>query len=201
IEGDTVAAWLDSKPRSREEVLRVFIGAGRGLAAAHRAGIIHRDFKPQNVMVTSDGAVRVMDFGLAAIKQTLHGPKTPRLTRIGSILGTPLYMSPEQLCGQSVDPRADQFSFCVALYEALYGERPFKGDNFGELRAAVLDGTPRPAPLSSRVPARVRAILLRGLSVVPGKRFPDMETLLKALEQFTVRRLGLGRMLAIGAAA
>ena len=92
-------------------------------------------------------------------------------------------MSPEQLCGQTVDPRADQFSFCVALYEALYGERPFAGDNFAELRTAVLEGIPRPAPLSSRVPARVRAILLRGLSVVAGKRFPDMETLIKALEQ------------------
>ena len=162
IEGETVAVWLDKKRRPRDEILRVFCLAGRGLAAAHRAGIIHRDFKPQNVMVTADGAVRVMDFGLAALRQTLHGPKARRITRIGSILGTPLYMSPEQLCGQTVDPRADQFSFCVALYEALYGERPFAGDNFAELRTAVLEGNPRPAPLSSRVPARVRAILLRG---------------------------------------
>src|SRR5262245_4466640 len=201
IEGDTVAAWLDRKRRSRDEILRVFILAGRGLAAAHRAGIIHRDFKPQNVMVTPDGRVRVMDFGLAALRQTLHGSKARRITRIGSILGTPLYMSPEQLCGQSVDPRGDQFSFCVALYEALYGERPFAGNNFAELRAAVLDGIPRPAPLSSRVPARVRAILLRGLSVVPGKRFPDIDALLRALEQATARRIGLARVLAVGAAA
>ena len=192
IEGDTVAVWLDQKRRSRDEILRVFCLAGRGLAAAHRAGIIHRDFKPQNVMVTADGAVRVMDFGLAALRQTLHGPKARRITRIGSILGTPLYMSPEQLCGQTVDPRADQFSFCVALYEALYGERPFAGDNFAELRTAVLEGIPRPAPLSSRVPARVRAILLRGLSVVAGKRFPDMEALIEALEQTTTRRFGAG---------
>jgi len=201
IEGDTVAVWLEKKRRPRGEILRVFCLAGRGLAAAHRAGIIHRDFKPQNVMVTADGAVRVMDFGLAALRQTLHGPKARRITRIGSILGTPLYMSPEQLCGQTVDPRADQFSFCVALYEALYGERPFAGDNFAELRTAVLEGIPRPAPLSGRVPARVRAILLRGLSVVAGKRFPDMEALLKALEQTTTRRLGLARMLGIGAVA
>jgi tRNA A-37 threonylcarbamoyl transferase component Bud32 len=202
IEGDTIAAWLDKKRRPRDEILRVFSLAGRGLAAAHRAGIIHRDFKPQNVMVAGDGAVRVMDFGLAALRQTLHGPKAQRLTRIGSILGTPLYMSPEQLCGQSVDPRADQFSFCVALYEALYGERPFAGNNFAELRAAVLDGEPRPAPLSSRVPSRLRAILLRGLSVVPGKRFPDMDALLKALDQTTTRRRGgPARMVVVGAAA
>ena len=201
IEGDTVAAWLDHKRRTRDEILRVFIMAGRGLAAAHRAGIIHRDFKPQNVMVSPDGAVRVMDFGLAAIKQTLHGPKAPRLTRIGSILGTPLYMSPEQLCGQTVDPRADQFSFCVALYEALYGERPFAGDNFAELRAAVLEGKPRPATVASRVPARLRALLLRGLSVVPGKRFPDMDALLTTLEQIAGRRTTTARVLVIGAAA
>ena len=154
IEGDTVAAWLDQQRRPRDEILRVFGLAGRGLAAAHRAGIIHRDFKPQNVMVTADGAVRVMDFGLAAIRQTLLGPNAPRLTRIGSILGTPLYMSPEQLCGQPVDPRADQFSFCVSLYEALYGERPFAGENFAQLRAAVLEGRPRPAP---RIEPRPRA--------------------------------------------
>jgi tetratricopeptide (TPR) repeat protein len=201
IEGETVAAWLDREQRPRDEIMRVFILAGRGLAAAHRAGVIHRDFKPQNVMVTADGTVRVMDFGLAALRQTLHGPKTPRLTRIGSILGTPLYMSPEQLCGQTVDPRADQFSFCVALYEALYGERPFAGDNFAELRAAVLAGEPRPPRSSSRVPTRLRAILLRGLSVVPGKRYPDMEALLAALEPFTTRRMNVSRVLAVGAAA
>jgi tetratricopeptide (TPR) repeat protein len=202
IEGDTIAAWLERKRRSRDEIVRVFSLAGRGLATAHRAGIIHRDFKPQNVMVTPDGAVRVMDFGLAALRQTLHGSKARRITRIGSILGTPLYMSPEQLCGQSVDPRSDQFSFCVALYEALYGERPFTGKNFAELRAAVLDGAPRPAPASSRVPPRLRAILLRGLSVVPGKRFPDMDALLRALEEVTARRrIGLARVLGVGAAA
>jgi tRNA A-37 threonylcarbamoyl transferase component Bud32 len=201
LEGDTIAAWLDRKRRPRAEILRVFIAAGRGLAAAHRAGIIHRDFKPQNVMVAPDGAVRVMDFGLAALGQTLHGPKAPRLTKIGSILGTPLYMSPEQLCGQTADPRADQFGFCVALYEALYGERPFAGDNFAELRAAVLAGKPRPAPLSSRVPARLRAVLLRGLSVVPGRRYPDMDALLAALERAMTRRFGVVRMLGVGAAA
>jgi eukaryotic-like serine/threonine-protein kinase len=201
IEGDTVAAWLDQQRRPRDEILRVFCLAGRGLAAAHRAGIIHRDFKPQNVMVTADGAVRVMDFGLAAIRQTLLGPNAPRLTRVGSILGTPLYMSPEQLCGQPVDPRADQFSFCVSLYEALYGERPFAGENFAQLRAAVLEGRPRPVPPSSRVPARVRAILLRGLSVVPGRRFANMEALLKELDQLTEKRTGLPLMVGVGVAA
>jgi len=129
-----------------------FRSAAMGLTvAAHRAGIIHRDFKPQNVMVAADGAVRVMDFGLAALRQTLHGPKAPRLTRIGSILGTPLYMSPEQLCGQTVDPRADQFSFCVALYEALYGERPFAGNTMYALTNNVVQGKVRDAPVNASV--------------------------------------------------
>src|SRR5580692_1242551 len=143
VEGETLAIWLDSRPRSVGEIVRMFTLAGRGLAAAHRVGIVHRDFKPQNVMVSRDETPRVMDFGLAA-----HGgpasPNEPRLTRAGSILGTPLYMSPEQLLGQPVDPRADQFSFCVALWEALYGARPFEGSTLLEIRMAVLAEDPRP---------------------------------------------------------
>ena len=117
--------------------------------AAHRAGIIHRDFKPQNVMVARDGSARVMDFGLAAVAAS----NAPRLTVVGSILGTPLYMAPEQLLGRPVDPRADQFSFCVALYEALYGQRPFDGGNFTSLKEAVLAGRMRPPPIRAGVPA------------------------------------------------
>jgi tetratricopeptide (TPR) repeat protein len=177
IEGETVAAWLDREQRPRDEIMRVFILAGRGLAAAHRAGVIHRDFKPQNVMVARDGSARVMDFGLAAA----GGPGTTqqvRITKVGAILGTPLYMSPEQMVGQPVDPRADQFSFCVALWEALHGARPFQGSTLLELRGDVLAGRPRPGPLKSRVPRRVQAALLRGLSVDRARRFPDMNALL-----------------------
>ena len=202
IEGDTVAVWLDQQaPAARRDPARLLPGGTRAGGRAPR-----RDHPPRLQTAERDGhapTARCASWTSVSrrSRQTLHGPKARRITRIGSILGTPLYMSPEQLCGQTVDPRADQFSFCVALYEALYGERPFAGDNFAELRTAVLEGIPRPAPLSSRVPARVRAILLRGLSVVAGKRFPDMETLLRALEQTMTRRLGLARMLGIGAVA
>jgi hypothetical protein len=178
VDGETLAAWLDRAGRTLDEIVRVFVMAGRGLGAAHRAGIIHRDFKPQNVMVAADGGVRVTDFGLAARG---GGKNDPRLTRIGSILGTPIYMAPEQLRGEPVDARADQFGFCVALYEALYGERPFPGSSFSELRAAVLAGRPRPAPATTRVPGRLRAVLLRGLAVDREGRFPDMDALLAAL--------------------
>src|ERR1022692_3659392 len=164
VEGETLAVWLDRRRHSIEEILRMFAMAGRGLAAAHRVGIVHRDFKPQNVMVSRDETARVMDFGLAARGGTASRNE-PRLTRVGSILGTPLYMSPEQLLGQPVDPRADQFSFCVALWEALYGARPFEGATLLEIRLAVLGDRPRPGPLQARVPRRVRAMLERGLSV------------------------------------
>jgi hypothetical protein len=178
VEGETLAAWLDRKRRSREEIVRVFILAGRGLAAAHKAGITHRDFKPQNVMVGRDHIPHVMDFGLAAVAAA----NAPRLTRVGSILGTPLYMAPEQLLGRPVDPRADQFAFCVALYEALYGERPFDGADLSELRDAVLSGRPRPARLGAGVPGALRAVLLRGLAKDRERRFRDMDALLAAIE-------------------
>ncbi len=199
IEGETLASWLDGKRRSRADIVRVFTMAGRGLAAAHRAAVVHRDFKPQNVMVAADGTARVMDFGLAALGEAHN---EPRLTRIGSILGTPLYMAPEQLRGQPVDPRADQFSFCVSLYEALYGERPFAGENFPQLRTAVLGGNVRPAPLASGVPRRLRAVLLRGLSVDRDGRWPDMDALVNALEVASVGGSHVAPVLAgAGAAA
>jgi predicted Ser/Thr protein kinase/tetratricopeptide (TPR) repeat protein len=177
VEGETLAVWLARQIHTTSEVLDMFLMAGRGLWAAHRAGIVHRDFKPQNVMVARDGSARVMDFGLAAA----GGPGTTqqvRITKVGAILGTPLYMSPEQMVGQPVDPRADQFSFCVALWEALHGARPFEGSTLLELRGDVLAGRPRPGPLKSRVPRRIQAALLRGLAVDRARRFPDMNALL-----------------------
>jgi hypothetical protein len=184
VEGETLAAWLDRERRSQDEILAVFQMAARGLGAAHRAGIIHRDFKPQNVMVAGDGTPRVMDFGLAAVAAA----NAPRITRVGSILGTPLYMAPEQLLGKPVDQRADQYSFCVALYEALYGERPFDGADFAALRAAVLSGRPRPPGIGTGVSRPLRAALLRGLALDRERRFPDMEALLEAVARATRRR-------------
>ena len=134
VDGETVDAWLRSQSRSWREVVDVFIAAGRGLAAAHAAGIVHRDFKPQNVMIGRDGAVRVMDFGLARLaEEPLDRPdvgaesapqRTPStVTKTGAMVGTIAYMAPEQFRGEAIDARADQFSFCVALHEALFGQR------------------------------------------------------------------------------
>jgi eukaryotic-like serine/threonine-protein kinase len=208
LEGRTVRAWSNEKKRAPRDVLAVFVAAGQALAAAHEVGMVHRDFKPDNVMITSAGKVRVMDFGLA--RQVLGGddervtPPTPvdvatpasspghsiaTITEAGAEMGTPPYMAPEQFArAAKADPRSDQFSFCVALYEALYGERPFPGDTLTALKAAVLSGVVRSAPAHAHVPSWIRRVLLRGLSRAPAHRYPSMSALLGALTNDPIRR-------------
>jgi len=208
IEGETLSAWLDAAPRSWRAVRDVFVAAGEGLAAAHEAGLVHRDFKPQNVMVARDGGVRVMDFGLASDMSGADGdggaapsdlrhvavaptPETVALTRTGVLLGTPIYMAPEQFRGQAADARSDQFSFCVALFEAVHGERPFPSDTLPQLMEAVLAGRVREPPARPRIPripSFLRRLLLRGLSPDPAARFPSMRALLDQLRADPARR-------------
>ncbi|WP_375772610.1 serine/threonine-protein kinase [Archangium gephyra] len=190
VDGTTLADWL-KEPRPWREVLRVFRDAGRGLAAAHAAGLVHRDFKPANVLVGRDGRARVTDFGLARPATPGGGPpeapvpleedSLELLTRTGALLGTPAYMAPEQLEGHGADASSDQFSFCVALYEALYGVRPFDGVSLRELGRAAREGKVRAPGRDTKVPARVRNAVLRGLRPRPEERFPSMEALLVAL--------------------
>ncbi len=246
VVGGTLRSWLEQATRTREQIVTVFLHAGQGLHAAHQAGMVHRDFKPDNVLVDEGGQVMVLDFGLArALDMSsdslpladnelespdsgsldrihdattkLHridsardgeeasspGPRSrPRahgkhsssqgllaktITRAGAIVGTPGYMPPEQLLGAATSTHADQFSYCVTLYEALYGDRPFapRGSKFSAVRKAVLAGQVRPPPPNSRVPARLRQILVRGLSRVPTDRYPSMALLLDALAPFS----------------
>jgi tetratricopeptide (TPR) repeat protein/predicted Ser/Thr protein kinase len=249
VEGRTLGGWMHAAPRSQKDILQVFQAAGRGLVAAHAAGLVHRDFKPDNVMVTNDGQVRVMDFGLArqsgeaseapapglwpsvpvnasaiaalgddaTMKLGTGGiPPAPtpasggylnvKLTLTGAMLGTPAYMAPEQFAVQPTDGRTDQFSFCVALYEMLYGQRPFEGDNFLTLMTNVSMGAVRDAPAKTRVPGWLRKVILRGLQVGPERRYPSMAALLAALElDPTVQRKRLatsaGVLLCVAAAA
>ncbi len=190
VEGDTLTDWL-RVPRPTAEVLRVFIDAGRGLAAAHAAGLVHRDFKPANVLVGRDGRVRVTDFGLARAMEQADAPEDTAapapgdtvspLTRTGALLGTPAYMAPEQLAGQGADALSDQFSFCVALHEALHGLRPFEGDTIGALSRAMRAERIRPALGEAKGSARVRRAVRRGLRAAPEARHPSMEALLAQL--------------------
>ena len=198
VEGQTLTQWL-ALARPWRQVVEFFAYAGRGLAAAHAAGLVHRDFKPDNVLVDREGRVRVTDFGLArpsegprSIDESDGEPKPTSImsstrlakpvTMAGAVLGTPAYMSPEQHLASEVDARTDQFSFCVALWEALTGERPFAGASVGELAFAVTHGEMRTFPRESPVPNRVRKALERGLSRAPEDRFPTMAALLEALQ-------------------
>jgi len=184
VPGGTLTRW--QAERGWREIVDQYIRAGRGLQAAHDAGLVHRDFKPDNVLVGDDGRLRVTDFGLVGV-EVMRSPSVASelgttLTQTGARMGTPRYMAPEQYLGTDVDARADQFAFCVALYEVLYGQRPFSGDNYAELEASVLAGAVRPLPPDADVPTGVRDAVLRGLRREPDDRFPTMRELLAALE-------------------
>ena len=195
---ETLRKRRDLGQRSVKDVLALFLAAGRGLSAAHREHVVHRDFKPDNVLVSQDGRVQVTDFGLARVLRSEDpgpgqaAPADPlrisatHLTRTGAIVGTPAYMAPEQLHGQSADERSDQFAFCVALYEGLYGERPFAGSTLDALAASIAAGA---VPRDARVPAWVRRAVLRGLRAEPRERWPSMDALISALAQNPVERL------------
>jgi eukaryotic-like serine/threonine-protein kinase len=217
VDGSTLRAWLTEQSRGWREVLAAYLQAGRGLAAAHAAGIVHRDFKPDNVMIERPradvhevGRVRVLDFGLARASGDPDAAETTStdvirsgnassldrsLTVEGAVLGTPAYMSPEQHVGANVGPLSDQFSFCVALYEALYGHRPFAGDTLARLAYAVTQGEIDEPRGGHDVPRFVHAAIVRGLSTKSVDRFPTMEALLDALDRDprrTRRRWALG---------
>ncbi len=189
VRGVSLGTWiLETHPW--REVVEIFVQAGQGLAAAHAAGLVHRDFKPENAILSEQGRVKVLDFGLATASRTkvtvdeqnLHAQIGPgRLTKTGALLGTPAYMSPEQLAGNEVTPASDQFSFFTALHEGLYGVRPFAGNTLGDLLLSVHAGEVVDPPDHTDVPAWLRKVLLRGLARDPEARFPSMEEALAAL--------------------
>ncbi len=224
VDGQTLREWLEERPRSWREIVEVIREAGRGVAAAHRAQLLHRDIKPDNIMIDRDGRVRVMDFGLARAADVAQSRSTARLdatlderaapdvstlTRTGSIAGTPAYMSPEQFAGAElgveVTARSDQFSLCATLWEALYGQLPFAGRSIETLRRAVLSGELTPPPPGAEVPRWLHRVLERGLATRPEDRFESVESLRAALAADPTRRrrraLVVGGLLLAAAAA
>jgi len=212
LSGGTLRAWMAAKKRPWREVVKMFIEVGKGLAGAHAEGLIHRDFKPDNVLLDKNGAPKVVDFGLvrlnsAALDRSTTGSMdaitdeeamalplaqtalAANLTRTGAMTGTPAYMAPEQFLGKDVDARTDQFAFCIALYEALYGERPFAGETIFAIAEAVTTERINVIPKNSDVPAWVRRCVNRGLRSDPAQRFPDFEDLLATLRTDPVARL------------
>ena len=220
VDGTTARQWVTASPRSWREIVALYLEAGRGLAAAHAQGLVHRDFKPDNVLVPRDadgrarGRVKVADFGLArdadepvddATAQTTTSSGSPHATPpapSGALVGSPAYMAPEQYRRADVDARADQFAFCVSLFEALFGRRPFEGNDLPALAAAITAGHVR-EPEGADVPLHVRRVLRRGLSVDPAARFPDMPALLDALarDPAATRRRALAAVVAMGLGA
>lgn len=227
VEGTTLREWLKAGPRTWKQIVEKFILAGRGLAAAHEADIIHRDFKPSNVLISKDGDVRVADFGVAkergpdrdrrpdvdgelerrrrtttgggsiestsedALIEEIQSNVSLELTVAGRMVGTPAYMAPEQHLGLHVGPFTDQYSFCVSLYEALYGRLPFEGTDRRDQLARMAEGKLPPPPKDGpvrKVPGWVHKAIARGLRPHPSERWPSMDALLDALARDPIKR-------------
>ena len=229
VAGQTLREWM-KEGHGWRECVALFTSLGEGLAAAHECGLVHRDFKPGNALIDSKGRPRVLDFGLArqaegydefeddpslsSVRAALVTTgeailaDTP-LTKTGAVVGTPAYMSPEQYHGDTVDARSDQFSFCVTMYEALYGDRPFAGSELDTIMEAVRLRELTPVPKGRRVPRALRKILLRGMALEPADRWGSIDELLAALRDMVASRrragvvsgVGLGLLLAGGGVA
>lgn len=227
IRGQNLYRWVRTQPSWRE-LIEAFVQVGQGLIAAHQAGLVHSDLKPSNIMRSDDGVVKILDFGIARAMDDVRAdscdgrdtsdeasastsasasvsasasalPLTAPCTRTGVLMGTPAYMAPEQLCGRSTDARSDQFSFCIVLYEALYGERPFHGGSIDVLMREIRSSSIEPGPRGSKVPRSVRKAVLRGLAHDPAERWPSMEELLEPLRREIAPRRGrIGLRLALG---
>ncbi len=190
VAGQTMLDYC-AQQRSWKELLPLFLQAGRGLAAAHAAGVIHRDIKPENILVGDDGRVRVADFGIARLVASIaedasavigdDAPAVDSHASANSLLGTPLYMAPEQFAELAVEATSDQFSYCISLFEAVYGMRPFAGDTMQTLVNNVCDGRLTEPTDRRGVPRWLDAALRRGLQPDPRERWPSMDALLAAL--------------------
>jgi eukaryotic-like serine/threonine-protein kinase len=190
VNGGTLKDWAAAEPRSWRQIVDVLVGVADGLAAAHQAGILHRDVKPQNVLVAKNGYAKLADFGLAKLSESIPSDATVAATAVatrrGVIVGTVAYMSPEQATGKVLDARSDVFSFGVVLYELLAGRRPFAGTTELEVLQTVIHGTA--APLDGAIPVPLRLIAEKALEKDPADRYQTMRELVIDLRRVARRR-------------
>ncbi|MBL4633473.1 MAG: serine/threonine protein kinase [Kofleriaceae bacterium] len=192
VDCQSLSEWLREGTPSLEKITSVLLQAGEGLVAAHEAGLIHRDFKPDNVLVAKDGRVLITDFGLssgAAIplgRETGVSDNLIGLTQTGMMLGTPIYMAPEQHRGEVADERSDQYSFCASFYEALAGSNAFAGDSSKGLAANKQANKMRPLP--ARLPKYLRGLIEKGLRADPVERHASVRVLLSSISTKPQRR-------------
>ena len=220
VQGHTLRSWVNETKPTPAQIVEAHVAAARGLAAVHAAGLVHADFKPDNVMISDDGRVRVMDFGLAGVRPGADSAVTAdhldagtaervdtlvQVTESGLVGGTPPYMAPERFDGRHREPRSDQFAWAVSLYESLAGRRPYDGLPLPEFYGKLLSDDPVPAlPDEVSVEADVRRVIARGLSKDPEQRFVDMDEVIAALTPEPPRRkwwpaVTLGTLAAAGA--
>jgi eukaryotic-like serine/threonine-protein kinase len=179
IEGRTLADFLATGGRpSTDQAIDLAQRVAQALSAAHAQGIVHRDIKPANVMVTRDGSLKVMDFGIARMSTDVTAPQT------SSVLGTPTYLSPEQAQGQSVDARSDIYSLGILLYELLVGRPPFTGDSPVAIAYKQVNEAPiPPSQLNPNVPASLDAVVMKALAKNPANRYQTAESFSEDLER------------------
>jgi len=205
VRGRSLGAWLGERVHRWKAIVEMFVAAGRGLAAAHARGIVHGDFKPENVLVGDDDSPRVVDFGLARSQAAPAVERPPPsetrgdgdllstpLSATEASMGTPAYMAPEQHHGEAASVLSDQFSFCVALFEALYGRRPYPGATAAAIVCSMEEGEIEPCPAGHPAPRWLYEALTRGLSTDPADRFEDMEALLAELTSYRDTTLQVG---------
>jgi len=215
VHGETLDRWCSDKAGDVEAIVPRFVEAALGLQAAHDTGIIHRDVKPENLLLGDDGRVRVLDLGIAKLagaatdvaessargsedaatavavdpaSETADALYETRLTSFGAVMGTPAFMSPEQYEGAKIDARSDQFGFCASLFSCLYGEDPFQAKSYTGMCAAIVEGRIAAPSREADVPARIRQAIRRGLSVRPDDRFESMNALIAELAPVPHRR-------------
>ncbi|MCH9687711.1 MAG: protein kinase [Deltaproteobacteria bacterium] len=200
VQGPTLAEWLTQADRGWREIVEMFVQAGLGLAAAHARGVVHRDFKPSNVLIGTDGRARVADFGIAHALGGLDSAPDPTARSSGSmkLVGTARYMAPEQIQGSSIGPAVDQFAFCISLYQAVFRSGPFEGATIDALLLDVIEGRPRVPRDRHGAPRALVTAILHGLAARPELRHESMRALIGTLESILRRRQ---RWLLIGAGA